>query len=364
LTAPLSDISAAVRLGLAVLSLLATDIDAQDSAFAVGTATAKRGATAYGEIVVPPNSDAGTSMPVTVVNGAKAGKVVAFVAGSHGTEYASIVALTRLAAKIDPAKLTGTVIILPLLNVASWEQMTVHLNPVDRKGMNGGYPGNPNGTQSERAIDLVARQVVQRADIVVDLHGGDMDEDLRPYSYWTRTGNASQDSVARALVLAFGLNHIIVRDIDVTNPASIRSLSSNTLARGKTAIVAEAGRSGLVLPADVDALINGSLNVLGAMKMIDRAVRPVSSPVYITGGSRVQAEKGGMFFATVARDSRVTAGQVIGYTTDYNGQNRIDVKAPVAGLVTFIRGVPSMWPGATLANVSEVLSSVPAYRKP
>jgi uncharacterized protein len=304
------------------------------------------------------------SMPVTIVNGAKPGKVVAFIAGSHGTEYASIVALTRLAAKIDASKLTGTVIILPLLNPASWEQMTVHVNPVDRKGMNGGYPGNPNGTQSERAIDLIARQVVQRADVIVDLHGGDIDEDLRPYSYWTRTGNATQDSATRALVLAFGLDHIIVRDLDTANPASIRSLSSNSLARGKVAIVAEAGRSGLVLAPDVDALINGCLNVLGAQKMIERSVKAVSSPVYITGGSRVQADKAGMFFAIVARDARVREGQVIGYTTDYNGQNRAEVKAPATGIVTFIRGVPSMWPAATLANVSEVLPSAPPYKKP
>ena len=88
----------------ACLLVAARSLAAQDSSFTVGTAIAKRGATAYGDIVVPPNSDAGMSMPVTVVNGAKAGKVVAFIAGSHGTEYASIVALSRLAAKIDASK--------------------------------------------------------------------------------------------------------------------------------------------------------------------------------------------------------------------------------------------------------------------
>src|SRR5262245_16040720 len=97
----------------------------------VGTATASRGQTAYGEIAVPAGSDAATSLPVAVIHGAKPGKVVAFVAGSHGTEYASTVALTRLITRIDPALLTGTVIIAPLLNVASFEQMTVHTNPID-----------------------------------------------------------------------------------------------------------------------------------------------------------------------------------------------------------------------------------------
>lgn len=337
---------------------------APPSPFTVGTAAAGRGERAYGEITVPAGSDAGTSLPVAVLHGARPGPVVAFVAGSHGTEYASVVALSRLIERIDPTRLAGTVVVMPLLNIPSWEQMTVHVNPVDKKGMNASYPGNPAGTQTERALDLVTKQVVERSDVIVDLHGGDLDEDLRPYSYWTRTGNAAQDTASQALVLAFGLDHVIVRDVDLANPASTRSLSGSALARGKTAIVAEAGRSGLVLEPDVDALVNGCLNVLGAQKMLDRAVKPVASPVFLSAGSRVQADRGGMFFATVARDARVSAGQVIGYTTDYLGRRTGDVKSPVTGLVTFIRGVPSMWPGATLVNVAEILPSPPPYSKP
>ena len=351
--------------GLACVAVAAS-AQAPDSqpSFAVGTASAERGKLVYGEIAVPAGSDAATALPVAVIHGARPGPVVAFIAGSHGTEYASVVALARLVERIDPAKLAGTVVIMPLLNVASWEQMTVHVNPIDHKGMNSSYPGNPAGTQTERALDLVAKQVVERADVIVDLHGGDLDEDLRPYSYWTRTGNAAQDAAARDLVLAFGLDHVIVRDVDLASPTATRSLGGSALAKGKTAIVAEAGRSGLVLAPDVDALVNGCLNVLGAKKMIDRALKPVASPVYISAGSRVQADKGGMFFATVARDARVTAGQVIGTTTDYLGRKTGDLKAPIAGLVTFIRGVPSMWPGATLVNVAEILPTPPPYTKP
>lgn len=331
---------------------------------AVGTAAAARGQVAYGELVIPPGSDAATNLAVAVIHGARPGKIVAFVAGSHGTEYASIVALTRLIARIDPKTLSGSVIVAPLLNVASFEQMTVHLNPIDRKGMNSGYPGLKDGTQTDRALALVAAQVVEPADVVVDLHGGDLDEDLRPYSYLTRTGNAAQDEAARALVLAFGLDHVIVRDIDPANQASLRSLGTYALSRGKTAVVAEAGRSGLVLDADVDALINGCLNVLGSLKMTARTVAPMAKVTYVTGGSRVQAEKAGMFFATVKRDVVVAEGAVVGYTTDYLGRKTGDVRAPVAGLVTFIRGVPSMWPAATLVNVSPILPSLPPYKKP
>jgi uncharacterized protein len=337
---------------------------AQERTVTVGTASAAPGSVAYGALQVPAGSDAGYEIAVAVVNGIKPGKTVAFVAGSHGTEYASIVALTRLVEKIDPKTLSGTVIVVPLLNVASFEQMTVHVNPIDKKGMNAGYPGNAAGTQTERALALVTEQVVKPADVIIDLHGGDIDEDLRPYSYWTRTGDAAQDEASHALVMAFGLDHVILRDVDATNPATARSLSGYALAQKKTTIVAEAGRSGLVLDPDVDALVNGSLNVLATLKMTARPVKPVAKPVFVTGGSRVQADHPGMFFATAKRDTVVREGDVLGYMTDYVGRRTGEVRAPVAGLVTFIRGVPSTWQGATLANVSPVLQSAPPYQKP
>jgi hypothetical protein len=333
-------------------------------AFAVGTAVAAPGHAAYGELQVPPAADAALAIPVAVIQGVRPGKTVAFVAGSHGTEYASVVALTRLISRIDPANLSGTVIVLPLLNVASFEQMTVHVNPIDRKGMNSVYPGQQFGSQTERALAIVSTAVVEPADVIIDLHGGDLDEDLRPYSYWTRTGTSAQDDTSRDLLLAFGLDHVILRDIDAANPASIRSLGGYALSRGKTVLVAEAGRSGLVLAPDVDALISGCLNVLGSLKMIERVVKPVVKPTWVLPGSRVQAGQAGMFYATAARDTIVAERAVLGYTTDYLGRKTGDVVAPVAGLVTFIRGVPSMWPGATLANVSPILAAPPPYKKP
>src|ERR1044072_7929256 len=67
----------------------------------VGTASAARGQTARGWLRIPAGSDAATDVPVTVVNGPRPAHVVALVAGSHGTEYTSIVALNRVAQQLD-----------------------------------------------------------------------------------------------------------------------------------------------------------------------------------------------------------------------------------------------------------------------
>ncbi len=347
---------------IALLLTLAGTAAAQS--IRIGSATANRGTSAYGSIAVPAGSDTATDVAIAVVNGSHPGKTVAFIAGSHGTEYASIVALTRLIARIDPGALSGTVIIAPLLNVASFEQMTVHLNPVDKKGMNSQYPGDAQGTQSQRVLAAVRKEIVDKSDVIVDLHGGDLDEDLTPYSYWIRGGNSALDSASHALALAFGLPLIIVTDIDPAVPAQTRSLSGYAIAHDKLTLVAEAGRVGTVDSKDVDALIDGSLNVLAALGMLPRAARSLEQPLYVAGGSRVRAEAAGMFFAAVPRGARVRKEQVLGYTTDYLGRKTGDVRAPAAGVVTFIRGVPSMWQGATLVNVSPVLTTVIPWRRP
>jgi predicted deacylase len=243
--------------------------------------------------------------------------------------------------------------------------MRVHTNPVDEKGMNREYPGDSTGTQTQRALFAITRAVVAPADVVVDLHGGDLDEDLRPYSYWVRTGRAAQDSASRELALVFGLDYIIVNDVNPAAPTAGRSLSGQSLVRGKTVLISEAGRSGLVLDADVNALIDGSLNVLGALGMIDRRVQPVRNPVWLAGaGARLAADSAGMWFAAVGRDARVKKGQLLGHTTDYLGRQTAEIRSPIDGVVTFIRGVPSTWPRATLANVAPILTTVPAWRAP
>src|SRR5205823_244390 len=118
-------------LGVLLLGLAFSVSTSGKSSFTVGTASASPGTLAMGYLVVPSGVDAGTNVPFVVVNGAKPGKVLALVSGAHGTEYVSIIAIEKLIAKLDPAQLTGTVILVPLVNIASFEQKVPHVNPID-----------------------------------------------------------------------------------------------------------------------------------------------------------------------------------------------------------------------------------------
>src|SRR3981189_1917489 len=195
---------------LTILVFLPFLASAQHTASTVGTASATPGQKATGYIEVPAGADAGTNIPVVVVNGAKPGPVLALVTGAHGTEYASIIAVERLIVDLAPGKISGTIILIPLINIASFEQKVPHVNPVDNKSMNRFYPGKADGTQTERASFPITRQITHRSDYLIDYHGGDLDESLRPYAYWGPTGREEQDRISKEMVLAFGLDHILI----------------------------------------------------------------------------------------------------------------------------------------------------------
>jgi predicted deacylase len=306
-------------------------------------------------IAVPAGSDAATNIPVAVFHGAKPGPVLALVSGAHGTEYASIIALEKLIGLLNPAELSGTVIVVPLVNIPSFEQKVPHVNPVDGKSMNRMYPGKMDGTQTDRASFLITKQVVEQCDHLIDFHGGDLDESLRPYSYWTKTGNEQQDRLSREMVLAFGLDHIIISADRPKDPQASRYLENTATTRGKPSITVEAGHAGTVEAEDVGALVNGSLSVMRYLKMLPGAPAAIEHPVWIEKIVTVASEQTGMFYPLVRRGTYVEQGMKIGYVTDYLGMTIFEARATAAGVVLYICAVPSMTKGATIANIGVVV---------
>jgi predicted deacylase len=346
------------RLVLILTLLVPLSVRAQ-APFAVGTASAAPGQKANGYLEVPAGSDAATGIPVVVINGTKPGPVLALVSGAHGTEYASIIALEKLIPALDPAQLSGTVVLLPLVNIPSFEQKVPHVNPVDNKSMNRFYPGKADGTQTERASYLITKQVVDRCDYLIDYHGGDLDESLRPYSYWAPTGKAEQDRISKEMVLAFGLDHIIIWRERPSDPAATRYLDNTAAVRGKPSIVVEAGHAGTVETDDVALLVNGTLSTMRALKMLPGEAHPIENPVWIQSLSDVTSPEDGIFYPLVKRGAYVEAGMKLGYVTDFFGKTIFDARAPVAGVILHIDAVPSLKKGDGIANIGVVATKAP-----
>jgi uncharacterized protein len=332
---------------------------AQRPAFAVGTASAAAGQKATGYLEVPAGVDAATNIPVIVVNGGKPGPILALISGAHGTEYASIIALEKLIPELDPAQLSGTVILLPLVNIPSFEQKVPHVNPIDGKSMNRFYPGKADGTQTERASYLITKQVVDRCDYLIDYHGGDLDESLRPYAYWAPTGKDTQDRASKEMVLAFGLDHIIIWRERPSDPAATRYLDNTASVRGKPSIVVEAGHAGTTETDDIALLVNGTLSTMRALKMLPGESHPIENPVWLDKLVDVTSDQEGIFYPLVKRGTYVEAGMKLGYVTDFFGRTIFEARAPAAGVVLHLNAVPSLKKGDNIANIGVVAAHAP-----
>jgi len=339
---------------IGVVLFLACALSAAAATFSVGTVTAESGQKATGFLEVPAGSDPATSIPVVVINGTKPGPTLALVSGAHGTEYASIIALERVIQTVDPTQVSGKLIIVPLVNLGSFEKKVPHVNPTDGKSMNRFYPGNPNGTQTERASWLITKEVVEKCDYLIDLHGGDLDESLRPYSYWSKTGNERLDTASRGMVLAFGLDHVIVVTDRPKDPNASRYLDSTASTRGKPAIAVEAGYSGTTEPEDVQKLVDGCYNTMRYLKMLPGEAPPVENPVWIGKVLSVTSPNPGFFYPLVRRGTYVAEGMKIGYVTDYFGKTIWEAHAPSSGVVLYICSVPSMKKDDNVANIGQV----------
>lgn len=344
---------------LALACLLPFRAPAQRPPFTVGTASATAGQKANGYIEVPAGVDAGTNIPVMVVNGAKPGPVLALVTGAHGTEYVSIIAVEKLIGELDPAQVSGTVILVPLVNVVSFEQKVPHVNPIDNKSMNRFYPGKMDGTQTDRALFLITKEVVDRCDYLIDYHGGDLDESLRPYAYWGPTGKEAQDRISKQMVLAFGLDHIIIWGERPTDPTATRYLDNTASVRGKPAIVVEAGHAGTVESDDVALLVNGTLSTMRALRMIAGEPRYIENPVWLAKVVDVISDGPGIWYPLVKRGTYVQESMKLGYVTDYFGKIILEARAPATGVILHINAVPSLKKGDNIANIGVIAAHAP-----
>jgi uncharacterized protein len=319
----------------------------------------RSGPKSEGYLEVPTGVDAATNIPVIIINGEKRGPVLALVSGAHGTEYTSIIAIEKLINQLDPSQIAGTVVLVPLVNIQSFEQKVPHVNPVDNKSMNRFYPGKADGTQTERASFLITKQVVERCDFLIDYHGGDLDESLRPYAYWAPTGKETQDHISKEMVLAFGLDHIIIWRDRPTDLSATRYLDNTSTARGKPSTVVEAGYAGTVEADDVDLLVDGTFNTMRALKMLPGNPRLIENPVWLDRVVDVLSDGPGIWYPLVKRGTYVQEGMKIGFVTDYFGKLIFEARAPVSGVILHINAVPSLKKGDNIADIAAIAAHAP-----
>ena len=157
------------------------------------------------------------------------------------------------------------------------------------------------------------------------------------------------------MVLAFGLDHIIVSSDRPKDPAASRFLENTASTRGKPSFTAEAGRSGPVDPSDAAVLVKGVQNVIGHLKMSSQAVTPVARPIWIEPLVSVAADHDGVFHPLVEPRRPRDQGRRRSARSPIISTGRSPTcSRPDAGIVLFIRAVPSLKKGDTIASVGVV----------
>jgi len=321
--------------------------------FAIGSIAAEPGSRAFGTLRVPARAgDSGAEIPISILNGQAAGPVLALTAGVHGMEYVPILTLQRLCRSIDPRTLRGTIVMVHVANMPSFLGRTIYYSPIDGQNLNRVFPGRTDGTLSERIAYTLTEQVIARATHVVDLHGGDGNESLRPYSYWITTGSPDVVEASRALALAFGLDRIVVDNERPTDPHASMYLSNTAITRGKPAITTEAGCLGGVAATDIEIVERGVAGVLRHLDMTDEGPPPIANPTWLTQNQVLRAGASGLFYSSVRRGETVAEGARLGVITAFDGTELQKVLAPFAGEVMYVVETPPINRGEPVAMVS------------
>src|SRR5947209_1828551 len=181
--------------------------------------------------------------PYFGIVGAEPGLTFLLTAGIHAAEYTGTLAALRIAHQVRPEHVQGSIVIIPLLNRPGFFERSVYVNPEDNQNLNRAFPGQADGTWSERFAHHLLNDVVLHFDRDMDLHAGDMVEDLEPFVGWRRTGTPEVDQASRQMLEAYGG----VRWESVSEPSPGRSgmLYATAAERGVAAMLAESGRCGL-----------------------------------------------------------------------------------------------------------------------
>jgi predicted deacylase len=282
------------------------------------------------------------TIPIEIICGAADGPRLVVIAGVHGDELEGVRAVQMLSATIDQHRLSGTVLLIPVANMAAFVSRT-RRNPLDNMDLNRVFPGRPDGTISERLAYLIVYTLLANATLVVSLHGLGALGTLMPWVEFTDIpGAIGQESHAAAL--AFGFPDLM--PLPLLPGVLITALAQC----GIPAIEGEIGGMGMIDPSNWRRYVTGVIQVMRHLRMISDPPVDVADPRY-WGLHWVHAPAGGLFERRFALGDHVASGQRLGSLLNPFGEEIDSVVAPCDGVVGACQMAASVHPGDPVALV-------------
>lgn len=292
---------------------------------AVGSATARRGEKAIGSLEIGRRTNnTAIETPVIVINGAFDGPALWIHGCTHGDEFDGTVAIWRALKEVDAATLRGALIVFPALNMSAYEARQRE-SPIDGLDLNRVFPGNPNGTYTQRLARLTENLVLEHADFMIDLHGGGNEFSVVYYTIYhaadSETGRASGE-----LAKAAG-SHLVWASNDVWLQ---NGLFTRVTKAGVGAMLVECGGEGRLHEQNVRDHERSLVNMMRHLGMIEGEAEAAKADEFVMMRSAdfFQSTKGGVLVPLVKLGDEVKQGQPLFEICDLFGEVVETVVAP------------------------------------
>ena len=293
---------------------------------------AKPGEKAFGFLDIGTTSFNTYRIPVAILNGAKTGKTLCLIGGTHGTEFASIEAVIRAVQNLNPKEMSGAVIAVTVLNGPQFEHRSAFLSPFDQLNQNRQFPGDPEGTLSKRAAHVVFKEIMSKGDALIDCHGGDITEDIDDMVIAQKGKDEKVNKVAVEMASCFPTKYIVTHE-----PAEIVGTSGVAMEKyGIPCVTSEAGTPYPVRERHVKFHYEGIINNLKYMGII-KGKPEMTKAAINPKRHRFKTNQGGIWHSYVDLGQMVSAGQEVGNVSDLFGNIIETYKAPEDSMVTFLR---------------------------
>lgn len=308
----------------------------------LGGVSIKPGSRVDIKLPVPPlYTNAALDMPVTVIRGKKDGPRLFVSAAIHGDEINGVEIVRRLLASSFVKRITGTLILVPVVNVYGYTSKSRYLP--DRRDLNRAFPGSAKGSMTSRLAHTFMSEIVANASHGIDLHTGAKHRTNLPQ---IRTSLNDHDALAMAK--AFRVPVILNAEL---RDGSLRATAAEN---GCPVLLYEAGEALRFDEFAIRAGLRGIVNVMRHLGMLPPAKAPSRQLVpQIAQESRwVRANASGILLSTKAIGDAVSKGEVMAHITDPTGSTPVVIKSPVDGIVIGQATLPLVHEGEALYNVA------------
>ncbi|MEV5054160.1 succinylglutamate desuccinylase/aspartoacylase domain-containing protein [Arthrobacter sp. LAR12-1-1.1] len=301
--------------------------------------------------------------PIAVLSGG-AGPTVLLIAGTHGDEYEGQILLQELIRCMDPAEVSGRLIVLPALNIAAVREGR-RVASVDGVNLNRSLPGNAAGGPAQQIASIVAEDLIPLADFVMDIHSGGIASEYVPSAFVYHGPTPELWAQKTAAVAAFNVPYSVV----VQPMLKSGSISGAADRAGVPMISTELGGRGTVSLQILERARTGLRSLLGHWGLLpgdppaERSPErpPAQSPlqstvqwVELTPQSPVNSTMAGLFEPTVELGQRVAAGDRVARVHSVEELDRPakEFFAPIDGVVAIVRHPAPVNVGTTLVNIA------------